>query len=131
VKALGSGYDVRCGFARDAPGDLLVRRGYELLMPYKRRSIKERLLRRTKRADNGCLEWTGYRQEGGYGRMRINHKNKAVHRVSYEEFVGPIPGGMYVCHKCDNPPCLEPEHLWLGTPLENFEDMIRKGRWRN
>lgn len=77
-----------------------------------------------------CWEWPG-RKSNGYGSYQHQRRHYAVHRRSYEEFVGAIPDGMHICHRCDNPPCWNPAHLFLGTPRDNLHDMIRKGRGRN
>ena len=79
---------------------------------------------------SGCWEWTGYYTPSGYGRMRIENKHRLMHRLSWEMKNGPIPDGMQVCHHCDNPPCVKPSHLFLGTQMDNVKDMIAKGRWR-
>lgn len=91
-----------------------------------------------KRADgDGCWEWTGQRsREGasrrrgaGYGQfMGTWTRIVQAHRYSWELHNGPIPGGMFVCHRCDNPGCVRPDHLFLGTPKDNTDDMVRKGR---
>lgn len=83
-----------------------------------------------KNGPNGCWLWTGAKYRGGYGHMGMNGKNTKVHRFSYEHFVGPIPAGLIVRHKCDNPCCVNPEHLMTGTHKDNTNDKIARGRFR-
>lgn len=79
--------------------------------------------------DSGCWEYRGVKDSAGYGVVRrSNGKPDKAHRVSYRELVGEITEGGVICHKCDNPPCVNPEHLWLGTMMENTHDMLAKGR---
>ena len=76
----------------------------------------------------GCWLWTAYRSKDGYGIFGIGQKIVKAHRVSYELSVGKIPKGMMVCHHCDNPPCVNPKHLFIGDGKANAVDMTRKGR---
>jgi len=77
-----------------------------------------------------CWEWTGSKRPLGYGQMGIPGTNRPVgaHRISWELHFGPIPDDMFVCHRCDNPKCVRPDHLFLGTPTDNVRDMVAKGR---
>lgn len=76
-----------------------------------------------------CWPWTSTVNEGGYGiYQRKNQWHLYAHRVSWTITFGDIPQGMCVCHRCDNPPCCNPTHLFLGTRTDNLEDMTRKGR---
>jgi hypothetical protein len=79
-------------------------------------------------AGTRCIEWSGRRDKNGYG---ITSKDKRAHREAWIEANGPIPAGMHVLHHCDNPPCINPEHLFLGTQADNNADMHAKGRYRN
>ncbi|MFZ3166395.1 MAG: HNH endonuclease [Candidatus Methanoperedens sp.] len=75
-----------------------------------------------------CWNWKGYTTPDGYGEMRINYLRYRTHRLVYELTYGSIPNNMLVCHKCDNPSCCNPDHLWLGTIQQNIKDMDNKGR---
>lgn len=81
-----------------------------------------------KQPGDGCWEWTGHCNDGGYGRVTRQTEDRLAHRYAWELENGPIPDGMFVCHHCDNPPCVRPDHLFLGTHTDNMRDAQRKGR---
>lgn len=89
----------------------------------------------TKDDGTGCWLWNGSRNWAGYGLFLVGsrttgRRHNGAHRVSHELFNGPIPEGMDVCHRCDNPPCVNPAHLFVGTRRDNVLDMVTKGRAR-
>lgn len=91
--------------------------------------IETRLTRRRLITKSGCWIWTGAkRNKYNYGGICFNGKTTGVHRVSYELFVGSIPRGALVLHRCDVPSCFNPDHLFLGTHKDNVMDAIKKRR---
>lgn len=89
--------------------------------------MKEKLLSNIQEV-NGCWEWQGARHKQGYGHFPYKRSVQLAHRISWRLFNGEIPRGMNVCHKCDNTSCVNPEHLFLGTQIQNMRDMFKKKR---
>lgn len=83
---------------------------------------------RKSRSANGCHVWIGSANKTGYGRFWNGERLVLATHFSYERAVGPVPAGLFVLHRCDNPPCVRPEHLFIGTKIDNHLDMMSKGR---
>ena len=116
-----------CGNTRIARSSNLLRGSVKSCGCKSRKPIEERFWKFVNKTDS-CWEWTGSCDR--YGIILYNQRPAKAHRVSYIIHNGPIPKGKCVCHTCDNPKCVNPEHLFLGTQLQNMHDMYRKGRGR-
>jgi hypothetical protein len=89
----------------------------------------ENILRyKSKKMDNDCIIYTGTIKKNGYGSISFKNKEYLAHRKSYEFYYGKISKNIHVCHHCDNPPCINPKHLFLGTAKDNINDCIKKNR---
>jgi len=96
---------------------------------YFRRQIHIRFWAKVdKRGPNDCWPWTGTTDKDGYGEIHFHGKHDKAHRVSWELLHGPIPENMKICHHCDNPPCCNDAHHFLGTTADNNKDRAQKGR---
>src|SRR4030043_361681 len=91
-------------------------------------SVEKRFWNKVNKTDD-CWIWTAYCNKKEYGCFKFQDKSELAHRVSWIIHNGPIPNGLHVLHKCDNPPCVRPDHLFLGTDKDNANDRISKGRF--
>lgn len=89
---------------------------------------EQQLQRYTIDETTGCWNWSGCTNSKYYGQLRRNGKKVGAHRAFYEYYVGPVPNDLLVLHRCDNPRCVNPKHLFLGTNKDNMDDMTAKGR---
>ena len=89
-------------------------------------SIQERFFMKVEKTDT-CWNWMAYRKKTGYGCFCMGVKNNLAHRVSWELHNGSIPEGLHVLHKCHNPRCVNPDHLYVGTHTDNMNDRIKDG----
>lgn len=96
---------------------------------HSKQPLMSRLLSRICFGLTDCWHWTAGTNRAGYGRMSYQGTGHPAHRLSYIAFVGPVADGLLVLHKCDNPSCVNPDHLFLGTHLDNKRDCMMKGRW--
>lgn len=90
--------------------------------------IVDKLFDRLVETDSGCWVFVGARTGSNYGAVWKDGANKSAHILSYEYHYGPVPKNMMVLHRCDNPPCCNPKHLFLGTHKDNKDDEVAKGR---
>lgn len=93
-------------------------------------ALKQRFWRRVSKNPDGCWEWDGHRSALGYGMTTYKSRSIGAHRLAWILTHGSIPEGMFICHHCDNPPCCNPAHLFMGSPAANSFDMKNKGRTR-
>ena len=91
------------------------------------KNLKDKFWSKVIKTSN-CWEWGGYKEINGYGRICINRKRYLTHRLSFKLKYGKIPNGLCVLHHCDNPSCVRPDHLFLGTIADNNKDSMLKGR---
>lgn len=92
------------------------------------KELMDRFYQKFDRTENGCWEWHASMLPNGYGAIQYHRQKTGAHRVSWIIHYGEIPSGLFICHKCDNKKCVNPEHLFLGTAKDNARDRANKGR---
>lgn len=104
-----------------------MNRRLPVLNQYSNISAEQRFELQMQRS-GGCWEWVGPKNGRGYGQFYFEGRLTRAHRTSYRMHIGPIPDGMVVCHRCDNPSCVNPAHLFIGSQKDNVVDCVKKGR---
>lgn len=93
--------------------------------------INKELFEKKINKTDGCWEWKAAKDKDGYGFFSVDREIRYAHRIAYMLYVGEITNGLHVCHKCDNPSCVNPDHLFLSTHRGNMEDRKNKGRYQS
>ena len=93
-----------------------------------RNDVQRRFNQRIQKMPSGCIEFIGKRSNAGYGQLKVVNSVVHAHRVAYVLVNGPIPDGLFVCHHCDNPSCVNIDHLYVGTQQDNINDRTRRLR---
>lgn len=91
-------------------------------------SEAQRFMNKVSKQDSGCWLWLAYKMNSGYGNFRMPTRHELAHRASHRLFKGPLVAGLEILHACDNPSCVNPDHLSQGTRTDNAQDAKRKGR---
>lgn len=100
---------------------------YKRINDKAKKNFKHRFMSKVKKTES-CWIWTACRNYAGYGLINIKKRSSLANRVSYTIFNGKIPDGLHILHRCDNPPCVNPKHLYAGTPTDNARDKSERGR---
>jgi hypothetical protein len=121
----GTGFRVFPSKLKVGPADFCSRR---CAYAFRKRPLAERFWEKVEKTD-GCWLWAGSKRKTGYGSFSVGPSvSEGAHRVAYRLAFGPVPDGCFVLHRCDNPQCVRPDHLFLGSHLDNMADMRAKGR---